>query len=375
MKTVLYRCIFILICFSLLSSVVIAQDDEPAFELDAEFMITLEDAEVELSFDYPSVWEMPEFFDGGFGVPKSRLIERIMTRYRSSQEPDYEWVAYFNDDTDEYALIAWSEDIEGVFLVTENTELTQVSDIDVDNLPETFEDFELLSVEDTIGNLHILTDIEFGESDDPFIVDGLGIGGFFSPKYRYDSELDAFVDVDDDTIWTATLDGFRGHFLNADGDNLWSRYNYVNALAFRNYVQIVYQSNDEYDPDNFSAESFEGMVIVIDVEDLSYLNYLAPEDAAMTYLDGFIIDTDFYNELTEIEELSEEPQILQVDYATDFPQGIEPQTCRIRTFSLNDEGLFAQFSMCVIRDDFENYSEIFEEIIQSAMIDGQTLYD
>lgn len=327
----------------------------------------------ELSFDYPSGWQTPTTHTFANILPKDFAIERITSRLQPIEGAEiYEWTAYLSEDEGEFGLMLLGN--LAVYWVTELIELEVLSDIDLDNLPEQFRGFSKLSRRDSIEMIFDLAGTDFGTDTNAIRIISATEASYVKPSYQYDSELDAIIDITTDEQWIAQFIGFEGAFTNADGEMIMPGYSYVNSMVYQNYIQLIYQSNTEYSADDFDAEMFEGIVIRVGLEPIMQPDTGFEREGANALLDNYINSLAPYYDWGGIEERYVYPHTLQLNYTSNAVFGTVAQQCRVVLVNSDIDDTYASFSMCAIRDDFQNYEAIFEEVIRTTSVGGHSLF-
>lgn len=365
----------LIVSLQLVSSAPLAQEDTtPAFDFDTTFEASFRQGDI--TFEYPSEWAEPIVLRNIPFITKRLAIELLSSQITIVEGSEiYAWTGYVNEETNEYGLMLVDDD-DVVTWVTESTSLQTQPTIETNSLPTRFGDFDILSRSDLVRLIPELSEINFGLSDNPLRVISPREAAFVMPLLSYDPEVDAMVNTITEERWYAGWDGFQGAFFNADGEQLVHSFSYVNVIIAPELTQVVYQSNQPFDREVFDAEEFAGIVIHISLERaVATPEYETPEDLMRARWENRI---DFFADDFEFDDTLETVvprHILDVEYRSVLSEDTTPQTCRLLTVDTGQESLYANFNICAIEDNLENYTDVFSQLVRSTLVNGIALYE
>lgn len=180
-------------------------------------------------------------FGGGHLLPKVQVIDTLGQRtYLPETGGAYQYVAYRNPETQEFALYVINEAGEGSFVTPNESfaadEVT-VGELDEAGFPATVNEFaqiprlQLLGVIDQIGAL------TFGGEERAIQITGqLGRAAELQPRFVYDSEADTVTDQQLGKVYSGNEE--IGFFVAEDGERLNPGYTVPVGLA--NFTRFLF---------------------------------------------------------------------------------------------------------------------------------------
>jgi ABC-type sugar transport system permease subunit len=191
-------------------------------------------------------------FGTGHLLPKVQVIDVLeQRRFLPETASAYEYAAYQNPETGEYALWAINEAGESFFLTREETipaaEVT-AGELDDEGFPATANGYARLTVAQLVPIIDAIGQLTFGGEERAIQITGqLGRAAELQPRFVYDPEQDAILDQQTGRLYVA--DDSVGFFVAEDGEQLIPGYTVPVGLA--NFTRFL------------SNPSFRGPLVLI----------------------------------------------------------------------------------------------------------------
>jgi len=146
---------------------------------------------------------------------KEQAIERLEDeQYLPQDAPTFRWLGYRKDDS--FALLLVSDDGAVQFATDDGSiETLELTDPEAEQ-PGDINGYRPMATSEVAPMLDELADVAFGEPPTTIRVQSLREAAATVPRYRFDRDADAMVDLTDGTIYQAV----EGSFVDADGNAL-----------------------------------------------------------------------------------------------------------------------------------------------------------
>lgn len=176
----------------------------------------------------------------GHLLPKVQAIEVLEQRtFLPEAGGTLSYTVFQNDETGEFAL--WLIGPEGnSFFATVGDELEAgvigAGPLDEDGVPETIPGWTRLTRAQTVRNIDTIGQSSFGREETAVQLTGrLGQAAQLQPRFVYDEELDAIIDMRDDIIYYADMT--TGFFTAEDGSTLNPGFQV--SVGLKNYQRFL----------------------------------------------------------------------------------------------------------------------------------------
>jgi len=175
----------------------------------------------------------------GHLMSKQQAISRLEAqRYLADDAPTYQWTA-FQSAEGSYALWLIADAGAGLLAlpgkpleaVTPNTD--DVGALDDNGIPVSINGYERLPTNRTVAIITELSSIDFGEAPNTVRIRSLREAAALQPKYQYDAEQDAIIDLETGEIYRP----IEGTFTSETGEQL--PIGYIVFIGLRHFEQFV----------------------------------------------------------------------------------------------------------------------------------------
>lgn len=174
---------------------------------------------------------------GGHLLTKEQAISRLGNeRYTPADASIYSWYAY-GTDTDNYELLL--SDSEGrTYRAIQGQDPQAHSWDPLTEPPASLDGKPLLDPVLTLQSIQVLSELNFGSSEHPLAVIGMGEAAIQQPRLAYDPAAETMTDRETGTIYTAV----DGTFVSPEGEQLIP--GFMVGTGFDNYTRFL--GNDGY---------------------------------------------------------------------------------------------------------------------------------
>ena len=172
----------------------------------------------------------------GHLMSKAQAIDRLESiTYLPEDGQTFSWAGY-QDADGEFAL--WLIDDEGIgyFAVPEESLETpnyEATELDDNGFPLEIDGYTRLDQRATVQNITALSEVNFGDESNTIRVRSLREAATARPKYQYNSDQDAMIDMETEIVYTP----IEGTFTSPDGDELTP--GYIVYVGTRHYERFL----------------------------------------------------------------------------------------------------------------------------------------
>ena len=143
--------------------------------------------------------------------------------------PTFTWAGY--QSADGYAILLVDADPPRFVSDAGGDETVELAP--AGEAPESIGDYRLLLPNETLPILDSLAAVQFGSADSPVRIQSFREAAVSQPRYAYDSDADAVVDLADDVSYQAT----EGSWVGPDGTELVP--GFISSVGDDNYVRFL----------------------------------------------------------------------------------------------------------------------------------------